>query len=335
MNAKENWLRLVRNDSPGWIGTPWEAFSGNMFGNAFISNPISDNERGAMVFDAPYLDAWGTTWMMQKGWPAPTPFVTDENKVITDLSRWREQVRFPVLDGLDWTAAEAFAASVDRSRSMVMPFLTRGLFERSHYLMGFEDALIAYMEEPGLMTGLVTAIADWKIGQLERIFDHLHPEVIHFHDDWGTKTSLFLPPDTWREVIKPQHRRIVQFVKSKGALFMHHSDTICAPIVEDMAEIGIDIWQGAIPQDDIVGIQERLGGRMAIMGGIDAAIIDMPEPDEAAIRAEVRRCIDTYCPRGRFIPCIPNIMPIYPEVKRIYEDELVSYGRDFFTRRGA
>ena len=106
-------------------------------------------------------------------------------------------------------------------------------------------------------------------------------------------------------------------------------------VVRAMAEIGIDIWQGAIPQDDIVGIQERLGGRMAIMGGIDAAIIDMPEPDEAAIRAEVRRCIDTYCPRGRFIPCISNIMPIYPEVKRIYEDELVSYGRDFFTRRGA
>jgi hypothetical protein len=71
---------------------------------------------------------------------------------------------------------------------------------------------------------------------------------------------------------------------------------------------------------------------MAIMGGIDAAIIDMPQADEKVIRQEVRRCIDTYCPQGHFVPCIPNIVPIFPEVKRIYEDELLTYGRDFFKR---
>jgi hypothetical protein len=333
VNAKENWLRLVRNDSPAWIGTPWEPFKGDMFGDIFVSDPISAQVRGVRVPDVPCKDAWGTVWMLQTGAPAATPYITEENKALKDLSRWKELVSFPPLVGHDWTSATAFVNAVDRDRYMVMPFIAGGLFERSHYLMGFEDALIAYMEEPETMEALISAIADWKIGQLKQVIEKLRPDVIHYHDDWGTKFNLFLPPDLWRRIIKPHHKRIVDCVKSYGVLFMHHSDSICEPIVEDMAEIGIDIWQGAIPQDDIIGIQKRLGGRMAIMGGIDAAIIDCQPADAELIRGEVRACIDRYCPQGWFIPCIPNITPVYPEVKRIYEDELVSYGKDFFDRR--
>ncbi|NLK72643.1 MAG: hypothetical protein GX285_06465, partial [Clostridiales bacterium] len=127
-------------------------------------------------------------------------------------------------------------------------------------------------------------------------------------------------------------KRIVESVKSNGIMFMHHSDTICEPIVEDMAEIGLDVWQGAIPQNDIVAIQKRLNGRMAIIGGIDAQVIDAPDVDEEVIRKEVRRSIDTYCPQGYFIPCIPNILPMYPEVRKIYEDELTNYGKDYFKK---
>ena len=55
---------------------------------------------------------------------------------------------------------------------------------------------------------------------------------------------------------------------------------------------------------------------MALIGGIDAQVIDMPEADEALIRQEVRNCIDTYCPAGSFIPCIPNIQPMHADVRR-------------------
>jgi hypothetical protein len=71
---------------------------------------------------------------------------------------------------------------------------------------------------------------------------------------------------------------------------------------------------------------------MALMGGIDAQLIDKPDYDEDTIRKEVRRCIDAYCPAGHFIPCIPNIKPLYPGVARIYHDELRTYGKEFFQR---
>lgn len=331
LNKKENWLRLIHNDHPGWIGAPWEAFHGNFFDNIFIADPISTAVRGKAVFDMPYKDAWGTTFLWQAGSVATTPYITAENKALKDVTKWEEIVTFPALDGYDWSSAKEFADSVDRSEYLIMPFITGGLFERSHYLMGFEDALCNYMEEQKAIFELIGAVADWKIGHLERVFRYLHPDVIHFHDDWGTKTNLFLPPDVWRKIIKPHHKRIVDFVKSNGALFMHHSDSFCEPIVEDMAEMGIDIWQGAIPQNDITAIQKRLNGRMAIIGGINAAVIDIPEANEEIIRKEVRRCIDAYCPQGYFIPCIPNIVPLFRDVKKIYEDELICYGMKFYN----
>jgi hypothetical protein len=83
---------------------------------------------------------------------------------------------------------------------------------------------------------------------------------------------------------------------------------------------------------DIKGVIERTESKLCIMGGIDMALIDFPEPDEAAIRAEVRRAIDTYMPLGSFIPCVPNIIPMYPQVAEILNDELNSYGAEYAAK---
>jgi len=335
MTARENWLRLIRNDNPGWIGPPWEAFRGDFFRGVFVRDPISAAAGGARNPDAEYRDAWGVTWMWPTGEPGATPYITPDNKALPDINEWKERVVFPPLDGLDWSSAQEFVDSVDHDESLTMCMITGGLFERSHYLMGFEDALCNYMLEPDLVGELLDAITEWKIGHVRRVIDKLQPDVIHFHDDWGSKDALFMSPEVWRAIIKPRHKRIVDAVKETGTIFMHHADCICEPIVEDMVEIGIDIWQGVIPQNDILGIQRRIGCSMALMGGIDAQIVDMPEADEQLIRAEVRRCIDEYCPAGAFLPCIPNIVPIHTEVAEIYDDELRRYGHDWFVRRRA
>ncbi len=333
MTRKENWLRLIRDDNPGWIGPPWEAFRGNLFKNIFVGDPITLSMfTDGPVYDTPQKDRWGVTFLWLSGTVARHPHITAENKVVSDIKRWRETLVFPPLDGHDWSAARKFAASVDRSEYLTIGWSSGGLFERSHFLMGFEDALCNYMVNPETMYDLLGAIADWKIGHLQRMVDNLEPDVILYHDDWGCKASLFLPPDVWRRTIKPHQQRIVDAVKSRGVIFVHHADCICEPIVEDMAEMGVDAWQGVIPQNHIPAIQKKLRGRMALIGGIDAQVIDKPDWDEGTIRNEVRRCIDTYCPKGHFIPCIPNIVPLFPEVERIYHDELTSYGRGYFRR---
>jgi len=154
----------------------------------------------------------------------------------------------------------------------------------------------------------------------------MQPDIIFFHDDWGSKINVFLPPPLWRRLIKPLHTEIVKTAHDCGIIFMHHADCICQPLVEDMVEMGIDIWQGVIAQNDIPEIQRITQGNLAMVGGIDGPKIDV-DTTEDFIRAEVRRAIDEYCPAGRFFPSIPNGVCFREWNNKIYRDELEIYGR--------
>jgi uroporphyrinogen-III decarboxylase len=99
-----------------------------------------------------------------------------------------------------------------------------------------------------------------------------------------------------------------------------------------MVDLHIDVWQGVLPQNDIVKLQKQLNGRMALMGGIDAAIVDRADSTEAEIRAETRRVLETYCPQGQFIPCITYGGPgtIYPQGDKYINAEIDDYNREKF-----
>ena len=102
-----------------------------------------------------------------------------------------------------------------------------------------------------------------------------------------------------------------------------------------MIELGIDIWQGIIPQNNIEEVQKVINGRMALQGGIDGAIFDFAEWKEENVRREVRRACDDYVPAGHFIPAIPNGRPLTPGINEIVIDEINTYGLNFFKRFNA
>ena len=51
--------------------------------------------------------------------------------------------------------------------------------------MGFEDALVAYLTEPEAMGELLDVLTDYKLEYLKLLIDHIRPDMIHIHDDWG------------------------------------------------------------------------------------------------------------------------------------------------------
>jgi hypothetical protein len=280
-----------------------------------------------------YVNKWGVTIDWPAGQPGGTPHVTEENKLIKDITHWQDYIAFPSLDNLDWAKTDAALPPViDRDNYLLMAGSFTGMFEFSHYTMGFMDALMNYLVEPESMFEFLSAYTDWKIRAVGLIIDHLKPDIIHSHDDWGNKRSLFLSPTVWREIIKPQYERFYGYVKSRGVLVQHHCDCVAHEVCEDMVDIGIDMWQGVIPQNDIPGVIERTEGRLCLMGGIEMAKIDFQDAKEDAIRAEVRECIDKYMPLGSFIPCVPNIIPIHGHVETILNNEMDTYGAEYAAR---
>ena len=321
LTLRENAMAIYNRDQPDFYGDLMDAVE-------LLPDPVR------LMSLCPqdgleHKDPWGTVFIFKPGSPGAHPHVTEENAVIKDIERWREDLVVPPYAGLDWSLAKKKAAEMDRREKLSCVMFGGGLFERSHHLMGMVNALCAYMEYPEEMADMLRAIADYKIGYIREMGREVHPDIIFYHDDWGSKQNVFLPPDVWREIIKPLQQEISDAIHEAGMIYMHHADCICQPIVTDMVEIGVDIWQGVIAQNDIVEIQRITEGKLAMVGGIDGPKIDIENITEEEIRAEVRRAVDTYCPAGRFFPSIPNGICFRQWNDSIVKDELKKYGREF------
>ena len=139
-------------------------------------------------------------------------------------------------------------------------------------------------------------------------------------------------PEIWREVIKPAYVKPYQYLHDQGIIIIHHSDSFCEPLIEDMVDLHIDVWQGVLPENDIPRIQKQLNGRMALQGGIDITAVDRDDSTEEEIRAEVRRVCNSYAVNGYFIPSVTYGGPgfIHPNVDEIVDDEIDRCSKEFF-----
>ena len=335
---RERFLRRMRNDNPDWLGDPWECFAWPPGPRGL--GPMIGVPQGSLGGDPPTVGAYyknfmGVTYFRGADDPGATPYITEENKVVKNLENWRQELSLPSWSRVteeDFASLERSLSQMDRENYLVMGMTAPGMFEFSHLVMGFEDSLVSYLTQPELMNEMLEYYTDWKLEQAKLICDRIRPDVIHSHDDWGSKRALFMHPDTWRQCIKPHFKRLYGYYKSRGVLIQHHSDCVNHEIAEDMVELGIDMWQGVIPQNNIKGVVERTGGKLCIMGGIDMQVVDLPNVPEQVIRNEVRRAIDEYASLGVFIPCIANVRAIYPRTHEILCDEMNNYGAEWMSK---
>lgn len=290
LKASEILLETIKKD-----GRPERLLRQYEGATFYPPNPANNYVRGNRHRGMePMKDLFGTEILWPQEQLAAMPHVTEDNKVIDDITEWKEQLVIPDIvgqcsDPALWEPFKQKAQEIKDSGSLFMAFMPTGVFERLHFLMGFEDMLVNFLLEPEDMMDLCNAIGEYRFQLTKLIVDNLHPDIILSHDDWGSKQSLFISPDTWREFIKPQYERSYKYMKDHGVIVMHHADSFMEPIIEDMVDLGIDIWQGTLPQNDIPKLQKQLNGRMTLMGGIDASIVDRVDSTEEEIRKEVRR----------------------------------------------
>lgn len=317
MTAKEQLLAMLHGEKVEGIINEWDPFFQLWDPVAGFVTPARP---GATV-----KDAWGVTLSWESDQPGVMPLEGEEYLVCPDITQWRETVIAPDLDGqtFDYTDVLAQKAAAHAQGKLAMGFTPIGIFELLHNLLGFENALMDFLIEPEEMHDLIDYLTEFRMKYFKIIVENIGPDVMLFHDDWGSKHNLFMSPQIWREFIKPAYEKIYGYLHDQGVIIMHHADSHLELIVEDMEELGIDIWQGALPQNDIPAIQKRTK-KMIIMGGIDAAVVDRAQVDEAAIRAEVDRACREYLPGGRFIPCLTYGAKgsIFPGVDDIISDEI-------------
>ena len=320
---KEIFLELLKpNGRPERVLKQYEALY------MCLNDPINTYLRGNRRRGSVSRDRWGTTISFPADAPGAIPVHTDDLTVCPDVTHWEETVHAPDLAAncaAGWEDCRAAARSAGEEK-LLAGFMGTGIFEQCHFLMGFENTLTALYEHPEEMHRLIDYITDYRLGYVKLLIDNLHPDVIFSHDDWGTKDALFMHPDMWREFFKEPYRRFYGYIRSRGCIAVHHADSYLAPIVDDMAEIGIQVWQGVLPENDIPALQAHLNGRLTLMGGFGAAI-DRKDATPEDILTYARDVLKRNCPGGHYIPSITYGLAgtVYPHVDKYLNQAVDEY----------
>lgn len=293
LSPKENLYRaLVEHKTPEWVPNGMTDIS--MVGGQFETFENGPLEGG--------FDGFGVEWhgtASAGGQPVPVP----NQYVLDDILDWEDVVKFPNLDDFDWVGQAGIQlAHTNRDTQMVEYMTWNDVFLRLTHLMGFENALISMATEPEACSAFFSAVADYKIKIAERVKEYFNADMISHFDDVATESGLFMSPTTYREIIKPHHKRLNDAIKDLGMLPIQHCCGKCEDIIPDFIDEGAVAWTSAQPMNDIVAIQKEYGDKISVIGGYDTnGRPGMPGVSIEEIQAEIRRCVDTYAPQGSYV----------------------------------
>jgi len=300
LTKRQNMIETISGGSPDRFVNQYEAIE-------FLMTPYLKPLLGKLLQPGPeFVDAWGVTIRFPEGQPGHFPVHDDEHMVVKDVTKWRETVKFPNLNfsQAEWDECKAEAEQIDRKEVFAAAFIVPGVFDMLHYLMGMQECLISFYTEPEAIKGLIEAITDWELEYARLYCDHMKPDMVFHHDDWGSHRSTFLSPEMFDEFVFPSYKKIYGYYKSRGVeLVVHHSDSYAATLVPYMIDMGIDVFQGCVDTNNVPELIRQYGGKISFMGALNNGIVDVPDWTDEHI-AKIVENVCRECGKLYFIPCL-------------------------------
>ncbi len=333
LTKRQNLLETIRGGTPDRFVNQYEPF------HIIVGSPFSMHNPNPKYGEENVVNAWGETKSWPIGTPGPFPVHTPDKIVIKNMENWRDYVKVPqtVYDAKEWEPFIAEAAKVDRSEQYVTAFVAPGVFEMCHHLMGMEDCLVSFYEYPDEMHELIDCLTQFELELAAETCKYLKPDALFHHDDFGSQISTFLSPEMFREFIKPAYEKIYGYYKAHGVeLIIHHSDSFAATLVQDMIDVGIDIWQGVMTTNNVPELIQKHGGKISFMGDIDSAKVDYEGWTPEVVQREVERACKE-CGKLYFIPNGSQGLPMstFPGVYEAISDAIDRCSRELFPAQQA
>lgn len=289
LTAKQNLLETIRGGKPDRYVDQFEAFA------LLCEDPYYVRYPDPEIGKEPVKNGWGVWNSWPEGTPGPFPLHDPEHLVVKDIEHWKDYVKMPDIDftAEEWKPLEEAAAKINRDEQFVTMQIWPGLFETCHYLLGIEECMVALYDEPEIMHELIDLITEFEIRHAKDLIDHIHPNALYRHDDWGTQLSTFMSKELFDEFYLEPTKKIYKFWRDNGVeVIVHHNDAYGETLIPEMIEMGIDIWQGAISTNNLPEITKKYNGQLTIMGGINNGIVDVPDWTPELVEKETFRIMD-------------------------------------------
>jgi uroporphyrinogen decarboxylase len=137
-----------------------------------------------------------------------------------------------------------------------------------------------------------------------------------------------ISPAQWRRFLKPTFRKVFDLVKSYGFKVWFHSCGTFRPVLPDLIESGIDVWETVqvhLGGNDPEVLKHEYGKNLAFYGAISTQRT-LPHGSPEDVRAEVRERIRVLGQGGGYIcgsdhgimPDVPiaNVVAMLDEVRQ-------------------
>ena len=322
ITRKENFLNIIHGEDALWMPHTKEFM---------IWNPscIPDSwARGATTKPGPPIpqEMWGGPDMFGVEWEyvpqVGGSMVRPGKPHVADLEHWEDYVNFPDIEKWDWATAKKEYDELYDPNCIVKQVFFSGLFERLISFVDMTDAMLGLIDED--VQPAIHRLFDRLCGLYEKIIvksrETFHPDIIWFHDDWGSQRAPFFSANTVSEMILPYLARCVEIVHNNGMRFEFHSCGKVEDLVPLMIEAGVDMWNGQ-PMNDKKKVLQTYGDKIVV----DSCPPELPrdashEEKVAAIRAYVEDFA------GLRTPCRMTPQSVPDEYEILYEESRKIYG---------
>ena len=202
------------------------------------------------------------------------------------------------------------------------------LFERLWTMMGMENALSNMLLDPELVHDALNAICERNLKvigiALEYDFDYFY-----FGDDWGQQNGLIMGITHWREFIRPYLKKMYSAVRESGRYIGQHSCGDIRLLLDDLHELGLNIYQTFQPEIYGLDYAEKLRGKIAVWGAISTQR-DLPDKTPGEIREITKKTLAAFREHGGLIAAPTHAIPGDVPVENIVAMLDAAYENSFY-----
>jgi uroporphyrinogen decarboxylase len=200
-----------------------------------------------------------------------------------------------------------------------------------HLLFGMEEAMIKMHTNPAVIQAAVEKIENYLMEGIQQLIIHSKgmAEFVWYGDDFAGQTGMILSPKYWRKYLKPTYKKVFELIKMSGCNVWFHSCGSFRPVMPDLIDIGLDVWetvQTHLPGNEPEELKREYGKDITFAGGINTQYtLTNGTPEE--VRQEVRTMVKVLGKGGGYIcgpdhtvlPNVPmeNIEALIDEVKKL------------------
>jgi uroporphyrinogen decarboxylase len=235
--------------------------------------------------------------------------------LVKDRAAWEEHIRPHLLDRnlfarrINTAGYRDMRAKLAREQRFLCAAVV-GPFDLMTPVAGHEHLLAGMALDPDWVLEMADLYVTMTIEMLGGLFDREGlPDGLWVWEDLGFKERPFMSPAMYRELLFPAHRRLFAFAHSRGLPVILHSDGFVEPLLPDLIEAGIDCLQPLEVKAgmDLVKIKQTYGGKIALIGGMDARVLATNDLD--AVRQELERKLPAAMAGSGYILQVDHSVP--------------------------